>query len=191
MVERLGRIVRLQVQAEPLKWTGVYDPVPLMAVDRATIATEGMLGWVAPGWIVDAHHASHPASRAGGRRALSIGLTGHYESMNQRFGGVAFGIGGENIIVEGPPLRLPEIAGGFTIRRPDGSEIELTEPRVAAPCREFTSYLLRSDEVLPREQLSDELAFLEDGTRGHIVALDSEPVLIEVGDEVWLGSGVA
>lgn len=186
MAERLGTIVRLQVQAEPLKWTGIYDPGPLKLVDRATISTDGMLGWVESGWIVDAHHAAHPASRAGGRRALSVGLTGHYEAMSERFDGVVPGIGGENIIVEGPPLRLPEIAGGFTIKRPDGSEIELTEPRVAAPCLEFTSYLLRSDEVLPREQVIEPLAFLDDGTRGHIVALDSDPVLIEAGDEVWL-----
>lgn len=188
MAERLGTIVRLQVQAEPLKWKGYYDPRPLMLVDRATISTDGMLGWVPPGWVVDAHHAAHPASRAGGRRALSVGLTGHYDAMEDRFDGVVLGIGGENIIVEGPPLRLPEIAGGFTIKRPDGTEIALTEPRVAAPCLEFTSYLLGSDEVLPRARVAAELAFLDEGTRGHIVGLDvSTPTLIEVGDEVWLG----
>lgn len=186
MAERLGTIVRLQVQAEPLKWTGIYDPGPLILVDRATISGDGMLGWVEPGWMIDAHHAAHPASRGGGRRALSVGLTGHYDAMSERFDGVVLGIGGENIIVEGPPLRLPEISGGFTIRRPDGSEIALREPRVAAPCLEFTSYLLRSDEVLPREDVTAELAFLDDGTRGHIVAFDGGPVVIEVGDEVWL-----
>jgi hypothetical protein len=187
MAERLGTIVRLQVQAEPLKWTGIYDPGPLMLVERATISSDGMLGWVEPGWVVDAHHVAHPASRGGGRRALSIGLTGHYEAMSERFDGVVLGIGGENIIVEGPPLRLPEIANGFAIRRPDGSEILLGDPRVAAPCLEFTSYLLGSDEVLPRERVSEDLAFLDAGTRGHIVEPDvSDPTLIEVGDEVWL-----
>lgn len=187
MAERLGTIARLQIQAEPLKWKGYYDPRPLMQVERATISGEGMLGWVDPGWVVDAHHAAHPVSRAGGRRALSIGLTGHYDAMSERFDGVVLGIGGENLIVDGPPLRLPEISAGFTIRRPDGKEIQLGEPRVATPCLEFTSYLLRSDEVLPRERLSEELAFLDAGSRGHIVDTDvATPFLVEVGDEVWL-----
>jgi hypothetical protein len=187
MVERLGTIVRLQVQAEPLKWKGFYDPSPLMLVERATISSDGMLGWVAPGWVVDAHHAAHPASRGAGRRALSIGLSGHYDAMRERFDGVVLGIGGENIIAEGPPLRLPEIAGGFEIRRPDGSRIELRAPRVMAPCLEFTSYLLGSDEVLPRERVREELTFLDVGTRGHVVEPDVvAPTMIEVGDEVWL-----
>jgi hypothetical protein len=187
VAELLGPIVRLQVQAEPLKWTGIYDPGPLMLVERATISGDGMLGWVEPGWVVDAHHAAHPASRGAGRRALSIGLTGHYDAMSERFDGVVLGIGGENIIVEGPPLRMPVIAGGFTVRRRNGGEIVLREPLVAAPCLEFTSYLLGSDGVLPRDQVVDELAFLGAGTRGHIVAFDgAAPALVEVGDEVWL-----
>ena len=119
---------------------------------------------------------------------MSIGLTGHYTAINERFEAGSLGIGGENIVVEGPALRLPEIEAGFTIRRPDGREIELLTPRPAAPCIEFTSYLIGSGFVLPRDQITDELAFLSQGTRGHIVDVGhlSAPVLIEVGDEVWL-----
>ncbi len=169
MSERLGTIVRLQVQSEPLKASGVYRPGHLLQVQEAVISADGMLGWDGTGWLVDAHHAAHPRSRGRGRRAMSIGLTAHYEAMDARFGGVELGIGGENIIVDGPALRLPAIAEGFVIRRGDGSEIELLEPRVAAPCAEFTSYLLGSEEVLPRERILDELSFLDAGTRGHIV----------------------
>ena len=186
MAEPIGTIVRMQVQAEPLKATGVYDPTYLVTVDEAFISSEGMLGWDGAGWVVDAHHAAHPRSRGGGRRALSIGLTGHYRDMSGRFAAATVGIGGENIIIDGPALRLPEIANGFLIRRPDG--IELLAPRPAAPCVEFTSYLLGSDEVLPRGELVEDMAFLSEGTRGQIVDVDhlTTPVLLGVGDEVFL-----
>lgn len=188
MSEHIGQIVRLQVQAEPLKATGVYLPQYLTNVDRAMISSDGMLGWDGEAWLVDAHHTAHPRSRGGGRRAMSIGLTGHYSAMAERYPQVTVGIGGENIIVEGPALRLPEIADGFVIRRPDGTGIEMLTPTVAAPCAEFTSYLLGEDERLPREEILEDLAFLDEGTRGHIVDVDhlTDQVLVEVGDEVFL-----
>jgi MOSC domain-containing protein YiiM len=188
MGERIGAITRLQIQAEPLKADGVYRPEHLMSVDRAIISRDGMLGWDGAAWAVDAHHRAHPRLRGGGRRAISVGLTGHYDAMEQRFPRAEPGIGGENIIVDGPPLRLPAIGDGFLIRRPDGTGIELLTPRVAAPCAEFTSYLLGHDAALPREQISNDLAFLDDGTRGHIVDVDhlDGPMLIELGDQVWI-----
>jgi hypothetical protein len=186
--ELIGPIVRIQVQAEPLKASGVYEPGHLVLVERAYLSADGMVGWDGTGWLVDAHHVAHPRSRGRGKRALSIGLTGHYTAIGERFPGAEPGIGGENIIVEGPPLRLPEIERGFLVRRRDGSEIELPAPRVAAPCVEFTSYLLGSNTVLPRDEIRDELAFLAAGTRGHIVDVRhlTTPVVVETGDEVWL-----
>jgi hypothetical protein len=122
---------------------------------------------------------------------MSIGLSGHYTAMAERFAPAVLGIGGENIVVDGPALRLPYIADGFVVRRADGTEIELLNPRVAAPCVEFTSYLLGSDTKLPRDQIKEELAFLDGGTRGFIVAVDHlvGPATLEVGDEVFLRSG--
>ena len=188
MSERIGHIVRLQVQTEPLKATGVYLPQYLTTVDRAVISSDGMLGWDGAAWLVDAHHTAHPRSRGGGRRAMSIGLTGHYAAMAERFPRAPVGIGGENIVVDGPTLRLPEISDGFMVRRPDGTEIELRAPKVATPCAEFTSYLLGEEERLPREEIVEELAFLDEGTRGHIVDVGhlTDRVLVEVGDEVFL-----
>ena len=188
MSERLGAVVRLQVQAEPLKGSGVYEPSHLITVDRAAISADGMLGWDGSGWVVDAHHSAHPRSRGGGRRAMSIGLTGHYTAIGERFPEAALGIGGENIVVDGPALRLADIGAGFSIRREDGTEVDLLSPRVVAPCVEFTSYLLGSSFVLPREQIAGDLAFLDEGTRGHYVDVGHliRPVFIEVGDEVWL-----
>jgi hypothetical protein len=186
MSESLGRIVRLQIQAEPLKATGRYEPGHLVTAERALIGDAGMLIWDGNGWIVDSHHRSHPRARGGGNRALSIGFTGHYEAMAGRFDSVPLGIAGENIIVDGPAVRTPDIDGGLVIRRPDDVEIGLDGPRPAAPCRPFTSFLVGSDDVLQREAIKDELAFLSHGTRGYIISCDHSDryVEIEVGDEV-------
>ena len=188
MGERLGSIVLLQVQAEPLTPSGVYEWQHLVPVGRAVVSAAGMLGWDGTGWVVDAHHVSHPRPRGGGRRALSIGLTGHYAAMVERFPPAVLGIGGENIVVDGPALRLPAISEGFVIRRPDGVEIELLAPRPASPCLEFTSFLLGSETLLSRSEVRDELEFLDDGTRGHIVDVGhlTTPVPLEIGDEVFL-----
>jgi MOSC domain-containing protein YiiM len=188
MSERIGQIVRLQIQAEPLKASGIYEPKHLVTVEEAVISADGMLGWDGTAWLVDAHHRAHPRARGGGRRAMSIALTGHYAAMAERFAPAVLGIGGENIVVDGPALRLPAIESGFVIRRPDGTKIELLDPRVAAPCVEFTSYLLGAATKLPRGEITEDLAFLDGGTRGHIVAVDHlvGPVTLEVGDEVFL-----
>ena len=187
MSELLGRIIRLQIQAEPLKATGRYEPGYLMTADAAMIGESGMLIWNGAGWIVDAHHRAHPRARGGGNRALSIGFTGHYEAMARRFESVPVGIAGENIIVDGSAVRMVDIAGGVFIRRPDGAEIRLDGPRPAAPCRPFTSFLLGSDRVLERDTIQSELAFLSDGTRGFLVSCGCPDryVEIEIGDEVF------
>jgi len=186
MFEPIGRIVRLQVQAEPVKATGRYDPSAIVTGASASIGAAGMLLWDGNGWIVDAHHRAHPRARGGGNRPLSIGFTGHYAAMANRFGDAPVGIAGENIIVDGPAVRMSDIADGFVVRRSNGMEVPLDAPRPAAPCLPFTSFLLGSDVVLPRERLTDELAFLSDGTRGFLVEMDPTlgHVEIEVGDEV-------
>jgi len=188
MSELLGRIIRLQIQAEPLKATGRYKPGYLMTADAAMIGESGMLIWDGSGWIVDAHHRAHPRARGGGNRALSIGFTGHYDAMAQRFASVPVGIAGENVIVDGPAVRMTDIGAGLFIRRPDGIEIDLNEPRPAAPCRPFTSFLLGSEEVLQRETIQSELAFLSDGTRGFLVSCGCSDryVEVEIGDEVFV-----
>ena len=188
MSELLGRIIRLQIQAEPLKATGRYEPDHLMTADAAMIGESGMLIRDGSSWIVDAHHLSHPRARGGGNRILSIGFVGHYEAMAQRFDSVPVGIAGENIVVDGPAVRMADIGDGLFIRRPDGLEIDIDQPRPAAPCRPFTSFLLGSDDVLQRDTIQSELAFLSDGTRGFLVSFGSSYryVEIEIGDEVFI-----
>jgi len=184
--EWIGRIVRLQIQAEPVKASGRYDPTRIVTAAAASIGEAGMLLQSDSGWLVDAHHRAHPRARGGGNRPLSIGFTGHYAAMTDRFGDVSVGIAGENIIIDGPAVRLEEIVNGLVIRRPDGTEIELQTPRPAAPCLPFTSFLVGSETVLPREAITEELAFLSGGTRGFLVEMGrpAPQTVIEVGDEV-------
>ena len=187
MSESLGPIVRLQVHAESLKRDGAYDPAPLIVMDRAVVDASGMLGWDGTGWVVDSHHAAHPRVRGGGHRVLSIGFTGHYERMAERFGEVPAGVAGENIIVDGPAITAEKIAAGLVIRTQDGAVMELRSPVPAIACPGFTSHLLRSPIVLPRYEIEEHLAFLSTGTRGFILSVDhvDRGVEISIGDEVF------
>ncbi len=187
MSEPIGRIVRLQVHAEPLKQNGAYVPDPLVSINRAVVGADGMLGWDGTGWIVDTHHTAHPRAKGGGKRVLSIGFTGHYAAMADRFDSAPLGVAGENIVVDGPAVGADDIASGLVVRRADGAEIEFRSPNPAVACTGFTSYLLNSDEVLGRDVVADHLAFLSTGTRGFILDVGhiEHPAEIAVGDEVF------
>ncbi len=186
--ELIGEIVRLQVQRFPIKVKGTrYDPSGIQEVTRAAVDAWGMVGWHNDAWIVDAHHKAHPTRRGGGRRSLSIGFTGHYGAMADRFGDAPIGIAGENIIVDGPTLSLGDLGEGLIVLTADGTELLLERPRVAAPCLEFTSFMLGLDRVGSLDEIEDPLNDLHDGRRGFIVAADhaSSPVELSVGDEVF------
>jgi hypothetical protein len=192
MPERLlGPIVRLQVQRDPLKTKGIgYDPAGILAVDEAAIGPQGIVGRHHDGWVLDTHHAAHPRSQAGGRRALSIGFSGHYDRMAQRFGGAPVGCAGENLIVATPDRIAPSDLAGTLVVCGAGGEVELRRARVAAPCAEFTSWVKGLDTVLPALDQPEDIAFLDDGMRGYIldVAHLHRPMTVRVGDEVWLRS---
>jgi hypothetical protein len=188
--ELIGEIVRLQIQRIPIKVKGVgYDPSGIAEVRRASVDAWGMFGWYDDVWAIDAHHKAYPGSRAKGRRPLSIGFTGHYALMAERFGSAPIGIAGENILIDGPALSLNDLGTGIVVMAPDGTELLLEHPRVAAPCLEFTSFMLGLDDVAPLEEIRDPLADLHDGRRGFIVAADhaSTPVEVAPGDRVYLG----
>src|ERR1041384_3113771 len=103
----IGRIVRLQIQRGSLKTgekpTRVYDPTPLLAVDRLALGPDGALGEGSDGsWLVDVHHRAHPRTKnEDGAHGVSLGFTSHYALMRDRFGErITLGCAGENIIVE-------------------------------------------------------------------------------------------
>lgn len=188
----LGPIVRIQIQRNPLKKPGIgYDPAPVQAVDEAVIGPPGLVGRHEGSWIIDAHHAGHPTSRGGGRRALSIGFSEHYDRIAARFGAAPLGCAGENLIVATDRRIGPGDLEGVVVVRTDDAEVPLGGARVAAPCAEFASFLLGRDEVAPRDEVADDLEFLDGGTRGYI--LDLRPLegahRIRVGDHVFVTSG--
>jgi hypothetical protein len=187
--EPIGPIVRLQVQRIPIKVKGEgYLPEEILPVERAAVDAWGMLGWVDGAWVVDAHHKSHPSRRGGGRRPLSVGFTGHYALMEDRFGSAPVGVAGENIVIDGPALSLGDLGEGLVVENGAGDLISLERPRVAAPCVEFTSYMLGLDEVAPLLEIEEPLGDLHDGRRGFIVAADHSPQPIDIarGDMAYL-----
>ena len=171
----IGSIVRLQIQRSPLK-TGekpnrVYDPAPLLTVDRLMVSADGTLGFDRDRWIVDVHHRAHPDTRnSDGRHGISIGFTSHYEAMRERFGDrIAFGCAGENVIVETPRrFTLDDLRGGIAVLR-DGTEVvRLATLDVAHPCKPFTGWAL--GRTVESEVLKANLQFLDGGTRGFRLA---------------------
>ena len=187
--EPIGMIVRLQIQKVPIKIKGeAYLPHEILSVESASVDAWGMLGLHEGTWVVDAHHRSHPAARGGGRRPLSVGFTGHYDKMQERFGSAPIGIAGENIIVDGPAFSLSDLGEGLIVKTASAETVLLERPRVAAPCVEFTSLMLGLEQVAQREEIEEALAELHDGRRGFIVAADRHPTaeVLTVGDEVFL-----
>ena len=183
----LGPIVALQVHRTPAKAKGIgYLPDAILTVDEAAIGPQGMLGLVAGSWVVDVHHAAHPAARGRGRRALSLGFSGHYTRMDLQFGGVPLGIAGENLIVQNERrLHLQDLQGSIVIRGPEG-EVVLGGARVATPCPEFTSFLLGRDDVAGSKEIAEDLEFLEHGMRGFILDTSAleRPLRVRRGDQV-------
>ena len=191
-METLGAIVRLQIQRSSLK-TGdrghrVYDPAPLLAVDRLSVSADGVVGLSASNdWIVDVHHRAHPESKnPDGRHGISLGFTSHYGAMSQRFGKrIEVGCAGENIIVQTPLSRrftLDELRPGVAILSAEGVErVRLAVLEVAHPCRPFTGWCL--GDVVESDVLKGHLQFLDDGMRGFRLAGDGSTV-IAVGDRL-------
>ena len=147
----LGRIVRLQIQRSSLKTgekpTRVYDPAPLVPVDRLLIGPDGTLGEGPDGsWLVDVHHRAHPHTKnEDGAHGVSLGFTSHYALMRDRFGDrIMLGCAGENIIVETERrIAFEDLERGVTLLAGDGRELARLELlQVAEPCRPFSGWAL-------------------------------------------------
>jgi hypothetical protein len=187
-MREIGPIAHLQIQRGPLK-TGAkpdrtYSPAPLLAVPRLAITPDGVLG-AGPegGWLVDVHHRAHPLSRFDeGGNGVSVGFTGHYAAMRERFGErLVVGCAGENIIAAATGLhRLADMQSGLVIVGPDGRErVRLRVNQVAHPCRPFTGWAL-GKRVDP-DELKSHLQFLDDGMRGYYCSAEGAGV-VEMGD---------
>src|SRR5260370_42685120 len=91
-MHQVGTIVRLQIQRASLK-TGekpnrVYDPAPILAVDRLAVSPDGVLGGgPGGGWLVRVHHRAPPSTKnEGGLPGASVGVTAPYPLIRARVG---------------------------------------------------------------------------------------------------------
>ncbi len=172
----LGRVVRLQVQAAPLKSgerpNRVYGTAPIVEVEELLLTPDGAVGVDAAGArILDVHNTAHPATRYSDGNTVSFGLTSHYARMRERFGPhMVDGCAGENILVEADaPLRLSELGTRVGLRGARSSEIlEFSTICVALPCVEFSKFAVRNQDASPAD-LKPVLQFLDEGTRGFYV----------------------
>lgn len=188
----LGEIVRLQVQTSSLKMAGprfrAYDPAPIRAVPGLALDDGGATGLGDPGEaIADVHHRDHPATKYRGDNALSVGFTGHYATMRERFGPhLADGTAGENILVALDRIVPPEaMASGLLIETAAGP-VRLGKVIVAVPCVEFARWALRFPETArPDRRVTEAVRFLDDGIRGYYAALADAPARLAVGDRVY------
>jgi hypothetical protein len=185
------RIVRLQIQTEPLKrgekphrW---YDPAPIARVDRLIVDAGGATGVTGGNELLDAHHIDHPRTRNHGQASgLSVGFTAHYAAMRKRFGDrVSDGIAGENVLVDSAEQMTRDRLAGGAFRTRDGRTVPFTELHVAEPCVEFSRYVLGVDPGEKGQAMREPLRALMGGMRGFYVAL-AEPVELSVDDELLL-----
>lgn len=184
----IGTIARLQIQRSSLK-TGekpnrVYDPTPLLPVQRLTVTPDGVLGASADGgWMVDVHHRAHPETKnEDGLHGVSLGFTSHYAAMRERFGNhIVVGCAGENVIVTAERMfTYEDLAGGVAVVTADGTErVRLKVLQVSHPCRPFTGWALggRVESAVLKENLQ----FLDGGTRGFYCLSDGAGT-IAMGD---------
>jgi hypothetical protein len=189
--EPIGRIVRLQVQTSKLKqgerpgsW---YDPGPIAVVPELLLDEHGVRGVADDGSILDdVHNETHADSRFRGENGISIGFTGHYQAMRDRFGDhLTDGIAGENILVECDDVRQLESLGGSLVAETSAGQVELGAIEVAAPCVEFGKFCV----AYPAERVADQtvteaLKFLHNGMRGFYLTVIGSGTL-RVGDAVY------
>ena len=189
-MRELGHVVRLQIQRSSLK-TGekphrVYDPAPILTVDRLSLSPDGALGEAAHGaWVVDIHHRMHPSTKnPDGEHGISLGFTSHYDVMRARLGDrITPGCAGENILVEARGrVEMEDLTEGVGLLARDGRElVRLHVLQVAHPCRPFSGWALGG--VVETDVLKETLQFLDDGMRGFYCA-GMGTGIVSVGDRV-------
>jgi len=195
--ELIGPVVRVQVQAEPLKqgergarW---YDPTPIAEVAGLRVEPVGVRGMAANGeaTVVDVHHRDHPRSRYRGENGISLGFTPHYARMRAAFGShLADGVAGENILVAAErEWTDADLAGGVVIETAGGSVL-LAPVIVAKPCVEFSKFCLGLGAAeRPDRRVTETLQFLDNGVRGFYATWQpngtERELIIRPGDRVF------
>ena len=138
----------------------------------------------------DVHHMLHPQSRFRGENGTSVGLTGHYARMRERFGDfLTDGIAGENILVAADRVLTEDlVATGIVIETTTGL-VDLTAIESAPPCVEFSRFCAGYPLDRPSDRgITETLQFLNEGMRGFYATLADpiESAVISLGDRVYL-----
>lgn len=191
----VGRIVRLQVQTDHLKrgeqprrW---YDPAPITSVEALRLDPGGVAGIGSDGTVYeDVHNQRHRISRFRGDNGLSIGFTGHYAIMRDRFGAhLADGVAGENILVDSDAHHTEEALGGKLLVKTSTGLVHIEQVIVAPPCVEFTRFCLQwPRDARPDRTVTEALQFLDEGMRGFYATFapnGNASAEIHVGDMVY------
>lgn len=188
----IGTIKFVQIQRSQLK-TGeaprrVYSPAPLLTVAQLRLTPDGIIGLTDDGQeLIDVHNANHPDTRNKGANSISLGFTGHYGLMQQRFGDhLCEGCAGENIIIDSSQVWTSEDLGDTLIiqRKDSGEQITLKEVFAAPPCDGFSRFALNNLDATGA-QVRETLLFLSEGVRGFYATLDGESGIIAAGDTVY------
>jgi len=189
-LELIGTIGRLQVQTVSLKigarpHSG-YDPAGIRSVPALRIDDGGVTG-IDDEELADVHHRDHPHTKHRGENGVSIGFTGHYVAMRERFPLVSDGIAGENILVDAPGVFTPEALGSEVVILAGGGKVVLRDVQFAPPCVEFSKFCngypleRKADPVI-----AETVRFLSNGVRGYYATLAPGPaVTVRLGDPVY------
>ena len=188
--ERIGSAVRTQIHAAEIVYDGAYHLEHLVETEALWVTQSGVVGVRGGEAVLDYHHRDHPELRAfKPGRQMSIGFTGHYGVMADRFGSADIGVGAENLIVDhAGVLTAPDLAAGIRIESEDGV-IELIGAAVAEPCVPFTKFMLgEAAATTDTRSLAAHQASLGHGIRGFVMALTDLPdsgARVVVGAEVY------
>lgn len=195
----IGKIIRLQVQTahlkrgeQPRRW---YDPAPITPVATLRLEDGGVSGVMTDDTVLpDVHHRDHPISRYRGDNGVSVGFTGHYRIMRERFGDhLPDGVAGENILIESDTHHTAEALGGTLFIETASGVARLDEVTGAPPCVEFTRYCMQwPRDARPDRTVTDALRFLDHGMRGFYAGADlaaSTSLEVGIGNVVYRQAG--
>ncbi len=192
-MRKIGEIIQLQVQVASLKQgeknDRYYEPAGLTPVSALRLTPAGVTGLEAGREVSDVHNAEHPDSKNRDlTNSISFNFTSHYTRMQDRFGAhLSTGIAGENILVAtDETFDEAAFVNGVIIQTKDGHQITLTQVCVAEPCAPFSEFALHQDARPPASQLKATLQFLDGGTRGFYCQQTGKPVVIQVGDTMFV-----
>jgi hypothetical protein len=185
------RIVRLQVQTDPVKVGRAplrrYEPAVIESVPRIEVGPSGVVGLARQlGSVIDVHHVEHPRSRdRKGTAGVSLMGTGDYARLREAYGDhLTEGIAGETILLDAPEGLAGRVMPDQVTVLTAAGPIALTQVRVADPCVEFSRYCLgQQPSATVDDAVRQALVDLDSGVRGYRAVADGSGV-IALGDEV-------